>query len=65
MWSLSLIVCCAGQLKAMDLVEVNPTLGTASDQQKTVQSAIDIIAACFGKRSMYVPPGYQLPDLRA
>ena len=49
----------------MDLVEVNPTLYSAVDQHKTTRSALDIITACFGKRSMYVPSGYQLPDFGA
>jgi len=51
-----------GNLKAVDMVEVNPELGTSRDQQTTLQSALDIILACFGKRGItQMPRGYRLP----
>lgn len=40
-----------GRLDAVDLVEVNPTIGTPEDVNKTVESAILILkAACGDKR---------------
>ena len=46
----------------MDLVEVNPELGSAADQLTTVQSACEIIEAWFGKRSRkFIRPGYSIP----
>jgi len=51
-----------GKLAAFDLVEVNPKLGSASDQETTRRSAIEIILACFGKRGVtQLPDGYSLP----
>jgi len=37
-----------GRLGAMDLVEVNPTIGSEKDVQTTVEAAIHIILAAFG-----------------
>ncbi|XP_056635810.1 arginase, hepatic [Diorhabda sublineata] len=37
-----------GRLSAMDLVEVNPDLGSEQDVKKTVDAAIQLISAAFG-----------------
>lgn len=37
-----------GRLGAMDLVEVNPSLGTEQEVKKTVDAAIHVILAAFG-----------------
>ncbi|KAG5889604.1 hypothetical protein JTB14_024025 [Gonioctena quinquepunctata] len=37
-----------GRLGAMDLVEVNPSIGTEQDVKKTIDAAIHIILAAFG-----------------
>lgn len=37
-----------GRLQAIDLVEVNPAIGSESDVQKTVSAAIHILAAACG-----------------
>lgn len=47
-----------GRLSAMDLVEVNPDLGTEQDVKKTVDAAIQIISAAFGNNRR----GMQLRD---
>jgi arginase len=49
-------------LTGIDLVEVNPELGTKRDQELTLFTAVEIIAACFGKRRKgNVPADYVLP----
>ncbi|XP_022906717.2 arginase-1-like [Onthophagus taurus] len=51
-----------GRLGAMDLVEVNPTLGDEEDVQKTINSALQVIAAAFGYGRRGLKPG--LEDLK-
>ncbi|XP_046431167.1 arginase, hepatic isoform X1 [Neodiprion virginianus] len=48
-----------GRLNAVDLVEVNPHIGTERDVKKTVEAAIQIIQAAFGynRRGLKVPKG--------
>lgn len=41
-------ICSTGRLSAMDLVEVNPAIGTKQDVQRTVSAAIQIIKAACG-----------------
>lgn len=38
-----------GRLGAMDLVELNPAIGTKEDARKTIDAAIHIILAAFGR----------------
>lgn len=38
-----------GRLQGIDLVEVNPAIGSESDVKKTVAAAIQILAAACGK----------------
>ncbi|XP_055337380.1 arginase-1-like [Paramacrobiotus metropolitanus] len=53
----------SGQLSAMDLVEVNPELGTPYQRAKTMEAAIAIISGALGKPRQGVPPkpGFVLP----
>lgn len=37
-----------GRLAAVDLVEVNPNLGSARDVQTTVEAALQVLLAAFG-----------------
>jgi arginase len=37
-----------GRLQAVDLVEVNPSLGTKDDAKRTVEAAIQILVAACG-----------------
>lgn len=39
-----------GRLEAIDMVEVNPAIGTADDVRKTVSAAIHLLAAACGTR---------------
>lgn len=41
-------VCRTGRLAAIDLVEVNPRLGNPEDVKKTVDAAVNLIAAACG-----------------
>ncbi|CAH1792703.1 unnamed protein product [Owenia fusiformis] len=51
-----------GLLHHIDLVEVNPLIGTKRDQNLTIFTASEIIQACFGKRRRgNVDPNYKLP----
>jgi len=51
-----------GLLTMMDLVEVNPDLGSPEDQKKTMDAASEIIGAWYGRRSKFqIPPGYSVP----
>ena len=51
-----------GRLRCVDLVEVNASLGDSRDARLTLQSARDVIEACFAKRLIStVPEGYVLP----
>ncbi|CAH1978047.1 unnamed protein product [Acanthoscelides obtectus] len=47
-----------GRLGAMDLVEVNPHIGSEGDVKKTVEAAIHVILAAFG----YNRRGYRTQD---
>jgi len=50
------------KLTGIDLVEVNPELGNKHDQELTLFTATEVIAACFGKRRKgNVPPNFQIP----
>ncbi|KAJ8981226.1 hypothetical protein NQ317_004170 [Molorchus minor] len=51
-----------GRLGAMDLVEVNPSIGTEQDVKRTVDAAIHIILSAFGySRKGLIPKDAQLP----
>ncbi|OQV15163.1 Arginase-1 [Hypsibius exemplaris] len=52
-----------GRLSAMDLVEVNPELGTPHQRAKTTEAACAIISGALGKPRQGVPfpPGFELP----
>lgn len=53
-----------GRLSALDVVEVNPRLGNETEQKHTVDVALDIIQAVFGKnRRGMLPPGFFLPRM--
>lgn len=45
-----------GRLGAMDLVEVNPDIGTIQDVERTVEAAIHVILAAFGYNRQGSPP---------
>jgi arginase len=49
-----------GTLGAMDLVEVNPSIGTAQDVKTTVEAARQIIKAGFGLRRRGNAPLFEL-----
>lgn len=53
-----------GLLSAVDLVEVNPLRGqTDADVQSTVNTAVDVLLACFGRlREGNHPPDFCLPE---
>jgi len=42
-------VSAAGQLQVMDLVEVNPQLGSKTDQRSTLTAANSVVAAWFDR----------------
>lgn len=44
------VVCSTNRLRAIDMVEINPTLGTDKDVKVTVEAAKDIILAGLGHR---------------
>lgn len=52
-----------GRLGAMDLVEVNPSIGTEKDVQTTIEAAIHIILAAFGhnRRGLRPNQAHELP----
>jgi arginase len=51
-----------GQLTGFDLVEVNPQLGSKQEQNVTLDTAVEVIEACFGKRRQdNVPDDYKIP----
>ena len=37
-----------GRLEAVDLVEINPKIGSESDVKKTVEAAIEVLKAAVG-----------------
>eukprot|EP00916_Digyalum_oweni_P005323 GHVL01009309.1.p2 GENE.GHVL01009309.1~~GHVL01009309.1.p2 ORF type:complete len:134 (+),score=14.60 GHVL01009309.1:2472-2873(+) len=39
-----------GRLSCLDVVEVNPSLGTEADRKKTVRTTVDVVSHFFGKR---------------
>ncbi|XP_041469474.1 arginase-1-like [Lytechinus variegatus] len=48
-------------LSSMDLVEVNPQLGSPSQQESTINAGVDVILAALGKRKEgNVPVGYEI-----
>lgn len=50
-----------GKLTGIDIVELNPEIGTQQDQELTLFTVGEIITACFGKRRRgNVPEGYEL-----
>lgn len=55
--------CLPGLLSAMDLVEVNPELGTPYQRAKTMEAACAIIMGALGKPRQGVPyhPGFEIP----
>ncbi|XP_022088666.1 arginase, hepatic-like [Acanthaster planci] len=51
-----------GLVNMIDMVEVNPELGSHIEEEKTSKAAVNIICAALGETRMgYVPPDYQLP----
>lgn len=51
-----------GMMSAMDLVEVNPTIGTQEDKERTINCAISLIGGALGqKRRGEYPENYELP----
>ena len=51
-----------GTLSGIDLVEVNPELGSREEQNLTLFTATELMAACFGKRRKgNLPLNYKLP----
>ena len=52
----------AGRLSCLDVVEVNPSLGTDADRKKTIRSTVDVVSHFFGKRREgNVAAGFNLP----
>ena len=52
----------ADKLTGIDLVEVNPELGSKQEQELTLFTACEVIGACFGKRRKgNVPQDYKIP----
>ena len=50
-------------MSVVDLVEVNPQLGTPAEQQGTVKAAVDILMAAIGKRREgNTPLGFKVPE---
>jgi arginase len=50
-----------GLVNMVDVVEVNPELGSQAEEEKTSKAAVNIICAALGETRMgYVPPDYQL-----
>ncbi len=52
------------RLSCIDIVEINSDLGTQKEADRTLIMAAEVITACFGKRRMVVPDGYQLKKVR-
>ncbi|XP_072163630.1 arginase, hepatic-like [Diadema setosum] len=51
-----------GLLSSMDLVEVNPQLGSQSQQESTINAAVDVILAALGKRKQgNCPADFEIP----
>lgn len=49
------------RLGAVDLVEVNPSIGTEQDVKRTVEAAIHILASAFGYSRRGLLPRSSLP----
>ncbi|KAK3768538.1 hypothetical protein RRG08_015143 [Elysia crispata] len=55
-------IAATGRLAVLDIAEVNPLLGTPSEQKITVSNAIDVTAKFYGsQRKGDVPPDYVIP----
>lgn len=55
-------MCISGRLSCLDVVEVNPTIGTESDRKRTTKSTVDVVSHFFGKRREgNVSAGFKLP----
>ncbi|KAK3759679.1 hypothetical protein RRG08_055469 [Elysia crispata] len=55
-------IAATGRLAVLDIAEVNPLLGTPSEQKVTVSNAIDVTAKFYGsQRKGDVPPDYVIP----
>lgn len=53
-----------GRLSALDVVEVNPLLGSEIQQKFTIEVALDIVQAVFGKkRAGTIPPHFSLSQI--
>lgn len=51
-----------GKLRAFDLVEVNPKLGSEADVKVTVKTACDLVKLSLGGRAMHnLAPDYEIP----
>ncbi|XP_071809810.1 arginase, hepatic-like [Asterias amurensis] len=51
-----------GLVNMIDLVEVNPELGSQTEEEMTSKAAVNIICAALGETRMgYVPDNYQIP----
>lgn len=44
------VVSISGRLSCLDIVEVNPSLGSESDRKRTIKSTVDVVSHFFGKR---------------
>ncbi|XP_002739242.1 arginase-1-like [Saccoglossus kowalevskii] len=54
-----------GMVTGIDMVEVNPELGTKFEQNVTVNTAVDVLTAALGKRRHgNIPTGYVLPKAK-
>lgn len=42
-----------GRMRAMDLVEVNPRIGTESEANRTIDAALQIVLAAFGHKRTF------------
>ena len=62
--TLSWSVICAGMLSALDLVEVNPKMGSTEEEiNSTAKAAVDVILGCFGRvREGSHTPDYHMPQ---
>ena len=51
-----------GNLSVFDLAEVNPKLGSPDDVAVTIHSAMSLIGAAFGKRTVdFLKDDYTIP----
>jgi hypothetical protein len=55
---------CIGTVTGIDIVEVNPELGTPQEQAQSIDMTLEIVSALFGKgRNGYLDPSYVLPKV--